>query len=599
MKPLGYRSVTVLDGFWKQTREKNARISLMNVYRRFEETGRFSVLDCVKRDPPPHIFFDSDVAKWLEAAAYLYHDYPDGEIKNIIDKSVNAIAAAQLPNGYYNSYYQVYKKDKIFAERMEHELYCAGHLIEAAVALFEAGLGDKLLLVMRKYADYIHERFYVARDPLFTTCGHPEIELALVRLFECTNERKYLTLAEFFLNERGKKPEYVYPFFDSTYDQSHMPVREQTEAVGHAVRALYLYIAMAEAGRISKDSPLLKAAERLFDNIVNQKMYVTGGTGSNYFGERFTAPYDLPNEYAYAETCSAIALAFFCESLAKAGNKAKYHDVFERVLYNNLLAGQSADGKGFFYTNPLETNMSHLKFAREVKGYPYQPIVERVEVFDCSCCPPNFIRFVGRIGDCIYGEENDRAYIHQYISSEANIGKLKIKMNSGFPYDGEVKIVAEGTGALGTRVPPWCDKLTCTVNGESVTPETSDGYLLFEVKGMCEILLNFNMRPRFIYSNENVSQNCGRKAVEYGPLVLCAEGVDNGNNLRNIVIPSTEHAKVCRDGIFSITIPAERLHTSDALYSYRPPEKEKIELKLIPYFLWANRGETDMQIWFM
>lgn len=599
MKAIGYRDVTVLNGFWQQMREKNARVSLMNVYRRFEDTGRFSAVECVKRDPPPHIFYDSDVAKWLEAAAYLYRDYPDAEVKEIIDKTVDAIAASQLPNGYFNSHYQVYKPDKIFCERTEHELYCAGHLIEAAVALHGAGLGDKLLQVVCKYADYIYERFYVKRDTAFTTCGHPEIELALVRLYECTNEEKYLALAEFFLNKRGAPPENNYSAFDSTYDQSHLPVREQTEAVGHAVRALYLYIAMAEAGRISKDSPLLKAAETLFDDIVNEKMYITGGTGSNYFGERFTAPYDLPNEYAYAETCSAIALAFFCGSLAKADNRAQYHDVFERVLYNNLLAGQSADGKGFFYTNPLETNTSHVKFARDVKGYPYQPIVERVEVFNCSCCPPNFIRFVGRIGDFIYGEDEDCAYIHQYISSKATVGNLNITMKSEFPYDGEVKISAEGAGILKARLPAWCDDFSCTVDGKAFVPEKKDGYLVFTVDGASGIYLNFKMRPRFVYANENVSQDCGRKAVEYGPLVLCAEGVDNGGNLRNIAIPAAEPAAVRRDGEFSITLPAERLHTSPALYSYDPPEKETIELKLIPYFLWANRGETDMQIWFL
>ncbi len=593
------KRATLLDGFWQDMREKNACVSLMNVYRRFLETGRFAALDCVKRDPPPHIFFDSDVAKWLESAAYLYPDFPNGEVKKIVDDTVDKIAAAQLPDGYFNSYYQVYKPDKIFAERTEHELYCAGHLIEAAVALSDAGLNQKLLSVMRRYADCIYERFLVRRDTQFTTCGHPEIELALVRLYRCTCERKYLALAQFFLDERGRRAEDVYPVFDRTYDQSHLPVREQTEACGHAVRALYLYIAMAETGRLTQDDALLHAAQTLFQSITQTKMYITGGTGSHYFGECFTAPYDLPNEYAYSETCSAIALALFCNSLSKSHKKAEYHDVFERVVYNNLLAGQSADGKGFFYTNPLEANTAHVRFARKTKGYPYQPIVERVEVFDCSCCPPNFTRFIGRIGEFIYDEDRDGVYINQYISSETERGNLKLTMRSGFPYDGAVHVSAAGNGTLKLRVPVWCENFTCSVNGKAVAPVCKDGYFTVKAKGTTEIELNFEMRPRFLYANENVIANSGRKAVGYGPLVLCAEGRDNGINLRNIVLSAPEPTSIERDGMFALPLPAERLHSSAALYSYQPPTREKITLKLIPYFMWANRGENDMQIWFL
>lgn len=599
MNFLSYRNVTIKGGFWEKLREKNARVSLNNIYRRFEETGRFAALDCIKRDPPSHIFFDSDVAKWLESAAYLYGDYPDVRIKEIVGETVDKIVSAQLPSGYFNSFYQVYKPDKIFAERTEHELYCAGHLIEAAVALSETGVNLKLLTAMRKYADYIYERFYVVRDTGFTTCGHPEIELALVRLYLHTGEEKYLTLAKFFLDERGARREEIYAFADPTYDQSHLPVREQTEAVGHAVRALYLYIAMSEVGRIAHDDTLLASARNLFRSVVDTKMYVTGGTGSLYYGERFTAPYDLPNEYAYSETCSAIALALFCESLSAACNQAEYHDVFERVVYNNLLAGESADGKGFFYTNPLEANLSHVKFAREIKGHPYQPIVERVEVFDCSCCPPNVTRFLGRIGGSIYAEQDGCVYIHQYISSEANVGGLHISMTSEFPYNGKTQITVTGNGVLKLRIPSWCDEFSCRLNGQNAAAAGKDGYISLSVQGETDIGLDFCMRPRFVYANENVSENGGRKAVQYGPLVLCAEGVDNGNNLRNIVIPSPEHAVVVNDGEFSVTLPAERLRTSENLYSYRSPEKEKITLKLIPYFMWANRGETDMQIWFL
>ena len=273
--------------------------------------------------------------------------------------------------------------------------------------------------------------------------------------------------------------------------------------------------------------------------------------------------------------------------------------MFERVVYNNLLAGQSADGKGFFYTNPLEANTAHVRFARKTKGYPYQPIVERVEVFDCSCCPPNFTRFIGRIGEFIYDEDRDGVYINQYISSETERGNLKLTMRSGFPYDGAVHVSAAGNGTLKLRVPVWCENFTCSVNGKAVAPVCKDGYFTVKAKGTTEIELNFEMRPRFLYANENVIANSGRKAVGYGPLVLCAEGRDNGINLRNIVLSAPEPTSIERDGMFALTLPAERLHSSAALYSYQPPTREKITLKLIPYFMWANRGENDMQIWFL
>lgn len=599
MKPIQYQNVKFKRGFWEEIRERNARVSLMNVYRRFAETGRFFALRCVKEDLPSHIFYDSDIAKWLEGAAYLYSDYPDENVKKLIDETVEQIAASQLSCGYFNSYYQTYAPEKIFEERTGHELYCAGHLMEAAVALDENGLNGKLLTVMRKYADYIYERFYVKRDTGFTTCGHPEIELALVRLYRHTGEEKYLTLAKFFLDERGVRAEDIYLGRDRTYDQSHLPVREQEEAVGHAVRALYLYTAMADVGRLTDDKSLTNAAKRLFENVVHTKMYITGGTGSNYAGEWFTSSYDLPNEYAYSETCSAIALALLCGRLAEIENRAEYHEIVERVIYNNVLAGQSLDGKGFFYTNPLETNTAHIAFARAHKDYPYQPTAERVEVFGCSCCPPNLMRFFGEIGGLIYGTEGDSLLVNQYISSEVKEKGLALTVHSELPYGGKVEISAEGRGELKLRVPAWCADLSCTINGEPVQVAPTDGYITVFISAETLIQLDFHIRLRFVYANENVTENSGRKAVEYGPLVLCAEGVDNGGLLRNIVIPSLNGAEISRENGLRVTLPAKRLHSSNKLYSYAPPEIEDVSLTLIPYFAWANRGETDMQIWFL
>lgn len=600
MTPVSYSRVSLKDGFWKEVVRKNALVSLKNVYRRFAETGRFEAVRCVKKENPPHIFFDSDVAKWLEAAAYLQKDYPDTEVRTIIDDTVREIVKNQLPCGYFNSYYQVYKPDRIFMERTEHELYCAGHLIEAAVALDMCDVNHDLLPAMSKYADYIYDRFYVKRDTGFTTCGHPEIELALVRLYEHTGEKKYLKLAKFFLDERGTRAEDIYPWMDRDYDQSHKPVREQREAVGHSVRALYLYIAMADVGRLTDDEELVSVCRALFDDIVRSKLYITGGAGSGWYGERFTIPYDLPNSEAYAETCAAIALAFFCERLAKTGNSAAYHAVLERALYNNILAGESLDGKGFYYVNPLEADAKYADYAHTVAGIPFKPLLERVEVFDCSCCPPNLVRLFAQVGGFAYGEEEGVLYVHQYISSEVETCGMKLSLETKIPYAGDVNVHAVGKGRLALRVPVWQTSISCRLNGEFMEPSVKDDYLFFDVNGETTLELMFEMRPRFVYANERVRADSGRKAVEYGPFVMCAEQTDNGGELFGVEIPSLEHSETERTehGV-KVCVPAKRLRTNSALYSYLPPEKEPFRLTLIPYYCWANRGKNDMQVWFL
>ncbi len=600
MKSFGYEQVTLCDGFWKSVRERNATVSLMNVYRRFAQTGRFAALRCEKRDNPPHIFFDSDVAKWLEAAAYLQHDYPDAQVRAIIDETVDTIIGHQLPCGYFNSYYQVYKPEKIFMERTEHELYCAGHLIEAAVALDKCGVNARLLPAMRKYADYIYERFYVRRDTGFTTCGHPEIELALVRLYDHTGEGKYLELAKFFLDERGVREEEIYPAMDRAYDQSHMPVRKQRSAVGHAVRALYLYCAMADVGRRTGDAELLEACRALFSDIVRSKLYLTGGVGSGWWGERFTIAYDLPNSQAYAETCAAIALVFFCERLAQAGDRAGYHAVVERALYNNILAAESADGRGFYYVNPLAADAKYARYARSVPGMPFKPLLQRAEVFGCSCCPPNLVRLFAQIGSFAYGEEDGVLYVHQYISSQISACGMELSLTTQLPFAGTVGISVRGRGRLALRIPVWQTHIACSVNGQSTEPEAEGDYLYFSVDGDTRIEVVFGMRPRFIWANGHVRADSGRKAVEYGPLVLCAEEADNGGDLSGVEISSLERAEVVRtENGLKVRVPARRLRTGDALYSYLPPEPESFTLTLIPYYSWANRGENDMQVWFL
>lgn len=602
MKTFSVRDAKVTGGFWKELQDLNAQVSIFNIYKRFEETGRFKALECVKDEAHvPHIFWDSDVAKWLESAAYILAQREDETLRNIVEKTVDTICAHQLPCGYFNTYYQVYAPDKIFAQRTEHELYCAGHLIEAAVALKEYKIEERLYAAMLRYADYICERFLVKKDTAFTTCGHPEIELALVKLYAASRDKKYLDLAAFFLDERGKSDTDFYPWADLTYDQSHLPLRQQRTAEGHAVRALYLYIAAADVARLKGDASLAEACHAVFGDIVEKKMYLTGGTGSTHFGEAFTFPYDLPNVFAYSETCSAIALAFFCDRLAKLENKAIYHEIFERVLYNNILAGESKDGKAFFYVNPLEMHADIYDYNEKRKSKLYCPLPERVEVFDCSCCPPNLIRFIEQIGSFVYGASEDERviFVNQYVSSETEIGGACLSLRTDMPYGGKAEISFSGRAELRLRVPAWQNGISLSIDQKEVAPRVEAGYIALELDGEHEISLNFHIRPRFVYANENVSCDCGRKAVEYGPLVLCGESVDNGGNLRAVRIPSLDGAKADRGEYFTLTVAAERLRTSSALYSYDPPVSEPCTLKLIPYFAWANRGKGDMQIWWL
>lgn len=599
MKTIDFKKVEIRKGFVRELQKLNAEVSVYNVYKRFEETGRFRALKCKKNDERTHIFWDSDVAKWLESAAYILAKKKDDKLKKLADEAIADICKNQQPSGYFNSYFQVYEPENIFQKRMEHELYCAGHLIEAAVALHESGADDKLYAAMQRYADYIYDRFYVKKDTGFITCGHPEIELALVKLYNATGDKKYLDLADYFIEERGRHNEPSYDFTYNDYDQSHEPVREQRVAVGHAVRALYLYIAMADVARIKGDKQLAEACEALFEDITGRQMYITGGTGPSSHGEKFTYAYDLPNVFAYSETCAGIALALFCDRLAKLKNRAVYHEIFERVFYNNILAGESKDGKGFFYVNPLGFHEDIYDYNQSIKSKLYCPIPQRVEVFECSCCPPNFTRFIESVGSYIYGEENGEIYVNQYIASQTEIGGAKIVLDSSMPYGGRASVKVAGDCRLHLRVPAWNGGVTMRVNSEPAEPQIAEQYIVLDCKGETKISLDFHIRPRFVYVNENVWYDNGRKAVEYGPMVLCAESCDNGKNLGAVRIKSLVGARKTVGEYFVLEVNAERLRSGKALYSYEPPVSEKIALKLIPYFSWANRGKGDMQIWFL
>ncbi len=595
MESVNLKQCKITGGFFAERQKINATATVNAVYDRFKETGRMDALKCVPSENKSHIYWDSDVAKWLEAAAYILCDKEDEALREKYDGIVNDVINNQLENGYFNSYFQVYEPDAVFTRRGDHELYCAGHLFEAAVAAKTYLGDDRLLRFSEKYADYIIERFTVKKDTGFSSPGHEEIELALMKLFRLTGKEKYLRLAEFFIDQRGREENAA----ENKQIQSHLPVREQKEAVGHAVRALYLYSGMADLAMKTGDKRLIAALDALADDIISGKTFVTGGVGNCYGSERFAGKYDLPNERAYSETCAAIALAFFADRMFRLSGDKKYGDVFERALYNGILSGISLDGTKFFYTNPLEIHADKIKENETNVGWTKDrlPILERVKVFDCSCCPPNVCRFIAELSQYVYYLTENSLVVSQYITSSLDACGVKAEMTSDFPYSGKVGIriiSAGGKKTLKLRKPFWSD--------EKFANE-KDGFLTFDgISDGKEINVDFGMKGKRVYANDKVYYDAGKVAFSYGPVVLCAEGCDNGD-LSSVFASADGDIAVEPLKDDPKTLAAEtdgyRAESGKELYSFERPVLKKIKLRLLPYFAWANRAPSDMKVWFI
>lgn len=454
-----FACVELDNGFWHDRQEINRTVTIRNVWKRFEETGRFASFrfDWKEGMPhKPHVFYDSDVAKWIESAAYILCKHPDPWLEERVEELVEQIVTHQQEDGYFNVWFTVVEPGKRFQQRSAHELYCAGHLIEAAVAYYEATGRDRFLRSMCRYADCIAKIFMEDQSPPFATPGHEEIELALVRLYRCTGEERYLRLSRWFLDQRGnndKDPACMAAWEHSCYTQSHLPVRKQLTAEGHAVRAGYLFSAMADVAYETGDEELLAACRALFDNIVGQRMYITGGVGSTRTGEAFTKDFDLPNATAYAETCAAIALVLFAQRMLLLEVDGRYADTVERVLYNGFLSGLSLDGRSFFYENPLEIDLDRRGRDRSLEGGEVLPIPQRVEVFDCSCCPPNVTRLIASIGNYGITYDDQTFYIHQYMEGSARwrMGEQAVVLRQETRYPAEGQIRLHITGARGLQ----------------------------------------------------------------------------------------------------------------------------------------------------
>ncbi|WP_026486269.1 glycoside hydrolase family 127 protein [Caldanaerobius polysaccharolyticus] len=574
------------------------------------------------------VFQDSDVYKWLEAVSYSLVVYPDPELEKTADEVIDLIARAQQNDGYLDTYFIIKEPDKKWTNLRDcHELYCAGHLIEAAVAYYEATGKRKLLDVACRLADHIDSVFGPEPSKKKGYPGHEEIELALVKLYRVTGEERYLKLSKYFIDERGKKPLYFeieaqargnknfYSMWDElgpSYFQVHLPVREQTSAEGHAVRAVYLCSGMADVAVESGDESLIQACKKLWDNITTKRMYITGGIGSMSIGEAFTFDYDLPNDTAYAETCAAVGLVFFAHRMLQIDPDRRYADIMERALYNSVISGMSLDGKKFFYVNPLEVwpeaceknkVKAHVKYTRQ----PW---------FGCACCPPNVARLLTSLGKYIYSTGENELYIHLYVDSEVQAKitekEVKVKQQTQYPWDGKIAIdicaEREAEFTLLLRIPGWCKDAKVRVNGEEIEiGAMNKGYVSIKRRwGKDRVELLLSMPVLKMRANPNVREDEGRVAVQRGPVVYCLEEVDNGSNLNNIVLPKgskfeVEYEKDLLNGVCVIKAEAERedygpwgeeLYEADVNVTYKP-----VSIKFIPYFAWANRAPGEMMVW--
>ncbi len=467
MAGIPFYKTKLIGSFWGEKQRVSREVTIDSVYDRFKETNRFEALKCdlaqqEREGWRPHIFWDSDAAKWIEGLAFALEHGRDETLEAKADALIDDMCANQFENGYYNCYYNIYDTDKRFKIRYEHELYCLGHLIEAAVAYYHATGKDKLLGLVERYTELVYKVFYEEKSAEFVTPGHEEIELALVKLYYTTGKKKYLELAKYFIDQKGKNDldeKGYYPWATAHYSQDHLPVREQTTAEGHSVRAMYCYIAMADIAREYGDEELYNACEAILMNTAEKRMYITGGIGSTHLGEAFTVDFDLKNEQAYTETCATLALALFCQRMTKLAPRGVYGDIAEQAMYNGSISGVSISGDGFFYENPLTVDLAnHGKNPATMEGERY-PITQRVKVFDCSCCPPNIMRFVNAIADFLYTTDGETLYVHHYMNSATVDGDTKIRQTTNYPSCGKVKLETEGAyKKIAVRVPAWCEK---------------------------------------------------------------------------------------------------------------------------------------------
>lgn len=617
--PVPFTSVKVTDHFWGQRLDASRNVTIPLAFSKCEETGRYE--NFVKAARPSDTikvggfsFDDTDVYKTIEGASYLLQTYPDEKLTRYIDSVLTIVEGAQEPDGYlYTSRTMNPKHPHEWAgserwskeEKLSHELYNLGHMIEGAVAHYQATGSRKFLDIAMRYADCVVREVGPGEAQATVVPGHEIAEMALAKLYVVTGEKKYLDEAKFFLDYRGKTE------IKSEYSQSHKPVIEQEEAVGHAVRAAYMYAGMADVAALTGDASYIRAIGDIWNNIVGKKLYITGGIGATSNGEAFGRNYELPNMSAYCETCAAIGNVYVNYRLFLLHGESKYYDVLERTLYNGLISGVSLDGGGFFYPNPLESMGQH----------------QRQPWFGCACCPSNICRFIPSLPGYVYAVKDKNVYVNLFLSNKSDLtvdGKVvSLEQSTQYPWNGDIQITVNenrvGNFAMKIRVPGWVrnqvvpsDLYSYTdgkrlgykilVNGKEVSDAslTEDGYFTINRKWKKgdQVSVHFDMEPRTVRANQKVTADRGLVAFERGPIVYCAEWPDNDFDIMSALVNQEPKVSVeeCPDLLYGIT----QLTTDAQSLEFDKSGKlttRDVRLTLIPYYAWCHRGSGKMRVW--
>lgn len=615
-EPVGFSQVTITDNFWKPKLDKVATATLQACITQTEQkTGRIRNFEKVARkqgEKHEGIYYDdSDVYKAIEAMAYSLKNHPDAAVQQKADEWIDKIAAAQQPDGYLNTYYTLTGLDKRWTDMERHEDYCAGHLIEAAVAYYNTTGKRKLLDVAIRFADHIDNTFRVKNRPWVS--GHQEIELALMRLYHLTKEERYLKLADWFLDQRGRgygKGKIWDEWKNPKYCQDDVPVKQQKEITGHAVRAMYQYTGAADVASVTNDPGYMNAMTTVWEDVVHRNMYLTGGIGSSGHNEGFTDDFDLPNSSAYCETCASVGMVFWNQRMNLLTGESKYIDVLERSLYNGALDGLSLSGDRFFYGNPLSSAGNY----------------GRSEWFGTACCPSNIARLVASLGDYVYGRSENGIWVNLFVASNTTFkfGKtdVPLQLDTNYPWDGTVKISVNPAKkvayALHVRIPGWANnvpvpgklyeftnasnaKVEVLVNGKPTTYQVEKGYAVIDrtwQKGdVVEVKLPMDVRQ--VAARSEVKADQDRIALQRGPLVYCVEGVDNADKVWNLLVPAqptfeTKQHQVLDEPVVAIQANLSVVEAApDGLSIQTKPQT----ITAIPYYTWANRGKSTMQVW--
>lgn len=624
ISPVPFTSVKVTDTFWGQRLKASREVTIPLAFSKCEETGRYE--NFVKAANPSTTyqvgglsFDDTDVYKTIEGASYSMQTYPDKKLSKYIDSILVIVAAAQEPDGYLftsrtmnpkHPHEWVGSKRWEKVEDLSHEFYNLGHMIEGAVAHYQATGKRNFLDIAIKYADCVEREIGDAPGKEIKVPGHQIAEMALAKLYLVTGQKKYLDLAKFFLDKRG------YTSIKQEYSQSHKPVLKQDEAVGHAVRAAYMYSGMADVAALTGDSDYVRTIDNIWENVVSKKLYITGGIGARHHGEAFGDNYELPNLTAYNETCAAIGNVYWNYRLFLMHGDAKYYDVLERSLYNGLISGVSMDGGTFFYPNPLESD-GEYKFS--------QGACHRQPWFGCACCPSNLSRFIPSLPGYVYAIKNRDVYLNLFMSNTANLqieGKsISLKQTTNYPWDGDVQVeVTKASGKafnMMIRIPGWVrnevlpsdlysyadnkkTNYSVKINGESIQSSLAKGYLSIDRKWKKgdRIEIHFDMQPRMVKAHEKVEANKGKVSFEKGPLVYCAEWPDNNAEIPSILLPEKPEVEVVAkpdmlNGIQELKTQAQSLFINEKGWL----ETRNVTLTLIPYYAWSHRGDGQMAVW--